>query len=139
MCVVQVVKRLLDDKVCDINFMPNDDKIKIWHSPISTCCSVLKGFDSSRPAECENYQIFDTLLSHDDLDLSIENHSGENAIELLQKHKSKEYLELLKTKAKSNKYAWSKKYTIEKIQKEIRTNETATELTDAAGLSVYTF
>ena len=131
---MEVVKRLIDDNYCDINFMPNDDKIKYWHSPITICSAVKKGFDSKRPTSCDNYKIFEILISNDSLDLEVENQNGDNAIMLLQKNKTKHYLEILKEKAKSNKYAWSKKYTFEKIVREIRTNEIATTLTAAAGM-----
>ena len=131
------MKRLIDENFCDINYIPNNEKIKFWHSALTYCCRVPKGFDNSQPRECENYRIFEMLLSRDELDLSLENQDGENTIMLLQKYKSKDYLELLKSYAKSNKYSWSKKYTFEKIEKEIRANEVATDLADAAGLLVF--
>ena len=126
-----VMKRLLDTKLFDINYVTDDKKIKFWHGAITLCAISSKGYDRNRPDKSENMKVFDLLLSQDELDIDLKTHARENMIYLLQKNKTKHFTQLLKAKAKSNKYNWSKKYTFEKIEQEIKTNEIASALGDA--------
>ena len=132
-----VAKRMIETKWYNVNYISTDKKIQHRHCPLTRVAFSTDGYDQNRPDQCELYRVWDLLLCQDEIDLSITSHLDENVIFLMQKNKTKHYTQLLKSKAQSNKYEWSKRFTFDMIDNEIKTNEKASELADAATSSDY--
>ena len=134
---VNVVRRLIESGYFNVNYISKNENVLKRYSALTMCAVTKNRYDNTRPTDCHNYQVLSLLLQQNNLDLSLESHLDQDALFLFQKYKPKEYHDLLKKTAKEGKFDWTKIFTFNKINKQMRTTDVANLLVVASTKSDY--